>query len=147
MLGFPSETEEEMRSTIDFALESNLHIALFFVVSPFEGTELYEQLRDQLGLDTVDLTRVFTNQEVNFSEVPDDRFLAMRRRAYARFYLHPLRMWRILKAFPRRASLFRFAAAMTALTLLNVSPSLVYSPFSFVRRAISRSSSGRSRVG
>jgi len=37
MMGFPTETEEEMRMTIDFALKSSLHNALFFVVSPFEA--------------------------------------------------------------------------------------------------------------
>jgi len=47
MVGFPTETEAEMRMTIDFALKSSLHNALFFVVSPFEGTELYEQVCQQ----------------------------------------------------------------------------------------------------
>ena len=44
MLGFPSETEEEMRSTIDWASSSSFHTAAFFRVIPFKGTELFEEV-------------------------------------------------------------------------------------------------------
>ncbi len=44
MLGFPTETEEEVRETIKFAVESNLHSAYFFIVTPHEGTELFEMV-------------------------------------------------------------------------------------------------------
>lgn len=50
MLGFPGETREELKTTIKYALDSKLHTAQFFVVNPFEGTELAEQAR-ALGED------------------------------------------------------------------------------------------------
>lgn len=50
MMGFPSETEEELRGTIDFALRSKLHAAYFFVVTPFAGTEMHAQVVDERGI-------------------------------------------------------------------------------------------------
>jgi radical SAM superfamily enzyme YgiQ (UPF0313 family) len=42
MLGFPTETQAEMESTIQFALASKLTMAHFFFVVPQEGTPLYD---------------------------------------------------------------------------------------------------------
>lgn len=44
MLGFPTETRDEMEATIRFAVRSRLHEALFFIVTPFGGTVLGEQV-------------------------------------------------------------------------------------------------------
>jgi anaerobic magnesium-protoporphyrin IX monomethyl ester cyclase len=43
MLGFPTETREELWSTVDFAVDSKLHGAFFFQVVPFGGTELAQK--------------------------------------------------------------------------------------------------------
>ena len=45
MLGFPTETEQEMNTTIDFACKSKLHVALFFVLNPYKGTEIVNQIQ------------------------------------------------------------------------------------------------------
>ena len=42
MLGFPTETKEDMQQTIDFANSLNLHFAGFSMATPYPGTELYE---------------------------------------------------------------------------------------------------------
>jgi len=44
MLGFPTETIEDMRQTVEFALSSKLHSATFFVVNTFGGSELAKLL-------------------------------------------------------------------------------------------------------
>jgi radical SAM superfamily enzyme YgiQ (UPF0313 family) len=54
MLGFPTETEEEMQATIDFTLRSAAHMTFFFVVTPYEGTTLYETL-ERFGIHPEDL--------------------------------------------------------------------------------------------
>ena len=48
MFGFPTETLEEARSTVDLALRSPLHEALFFIVTPFAGTGLYELYQETM---------------------------------------------------------------------------------------------------
>ena len=42
MLGFPTETPEEMEQTVRFALDSKLSLAAFFFVVPQKGTPLYD---------------------------------------------------------------------------------------------------------
>lgn len=42
MLGFPTETIEEVRATIDFACATNLTDGYFFVVTHYPGTEMYD---------------------------------------------------------------------------------------------------------
>ena len=41
-MGCPGETEETMKKTIDFALELDPDIALFNIVSPNPGTQMYD---------------------------------------------------------------------------------------------------------
>ena len=49
MLGLPGETEEDMRKTIDFALELDADYTEFSVTVPYAGTEMYEVgLRESL---------------------------------------------------------------------------------------------------
>ena len=42
MLGFPTETQEEIQATIDFAVDSDLTMAHFFLVVPQPGTPIYD---------------------------------------------------------------------------------------------------------
>ncbi len=46
MLGFPTETEEELNQTVNYALDSSLLGATFFTVVYFPGTELYKMAQD-----------------------------------------------------------------------------------------------------
>jgi anaerobic magnesium-protoporphyrin IX monomethyl ester cyclase len=102
MLGYPSETEEELRATIDFAVSSRLHMAAFFITSPFPGTPIYEQFK-ALGKLSKDLNPVdhdYARTSFNGSEVPDKRFRRLHREAYMRFYFRPGRIMRILRDRP-----------------------------------------------
>ncbi len=56
MLGFPDETIEEMRKTINFAVECaklGMHEAGFFPVSAYPGTELAKNLNHEMCISTV----------------------------------------------------------------------------------------------
>tara|TARA_Y100000310_G_scaffold342413_1_gene445582 strand:- start:10563 stop:12164 length:1602 start_codon:yes stop_codon:yes gene_type:complete len=43
IIGFPDETMDDIQKTIDFANDSGLDFALFYVAQPYAGTPLYEQ--------------------------------------------------------------------------------------------------------
>ncbi len=108
MMGFPTETEDELRETIRIASESRLHTAEFFTVIPFPNTDvtLYVQEHTPEKLAHVS----FTNEEcwhirVNLSPLPDEVLFAYQRKAYRQFYLQPGRLYRILRDYPRRAYL------------------------------------------
>jgi anaerobic magnesium-protoporphyrin IX monomethyl ester cyclase len=114
MLGLPSEDEQEMRATIDFACRSPLHLALFFTVNPFKGTRLFELLRRAGKLDgpiTSDAYQYFGG-DFNGSDVPDERFRWLYRLAYYRFYSDPGRVLRILRDRPYWSDLPRRALHM-----------------------------------
>ncbi len=99
MLGFPTETEEEVKATIDFACKSKLHTALFFVVNMFKGTEIYNQAQEsgveipELNLEDFD----YHAMPFNVSAMPDKRLHRLYSGAYVRFYSNPVRIFMILK--------------------------------------------------
>ncbi|MGB9734760.1 MAG: B12-binding domain-containing radical SAM protein [bacterium] len=99
MLGFPTETEEELRSTINFACKSKLHEAIFFKVNPFGGTELYEQALISGKITSNSNTNSFNYHSTSFnlSEVPTKKFNRLYMLAYVRFYSNINRIIRILQ--------------------------------------------------
>jgi radical SAM superfamily enzyme YgiQ (UPF0313 family) len=66
MLGFPTETEEEMRETIRFALESPVHMAIFFLVTPYQNTELFN-----LALEH-GYTEIKEGKDLRYQNIGDD---------------------------------------------------------------------------
>lgn len=115
MLGFPSETEEEMQATIDWASKSAFHTAAFFRVIPFKGTELFQQVEHagyQLPTDWSAYEPYQT--DINLSTVAEPRILSLRKQAYRRFYLSPKRMWRIFKLIPNKSNMLPFLTLLFA---------------------------------
>ncbi len=107
MLGFPTETEDEARATVDFALTSRLHTAAFYRVIPFKGTDLHE-IAASVGQDPGDdleTMEFHQSNTVNVSLVPDGVLNRLKRQAYRRFYLSPRRIWSIVAALPNRRRL------------------------------------------
>jgi radical SAM superfamily enzyme YgiQ (UPF0313 family) len=103
MVGFPGETREEVKMTFDYALSSKLHSANFWFVTPFKGTELYDQAM-KMGYslpDQADGLHYF-DPSTDLSEVSADELKKMVQRTFLRFYLNPWRLWRILKLFPNK---------------------------------------------
>ncbi|MHC5065905.1 MAG: B12-binding domain-containing radical SAM protein [Planctomycetota bacterium] len=110
MVGFPTETEEEMQMTFDYALESKLNTASFFIVNANPGTKLYEQAK-ALGLkvDYEPGAHNYMDPDFQLSEVSTERMRKMMRRAYLRFFTDPRRMARLLWTMPHKGQLFGFA--------------------------------------
>ena len=102
MFGFPTETESELKATIEFACKSKLHLALFFVLHPFKGTEIVKQI-EQTGkqLPDIDL-KEFDYYIISFnpSSIENKKFHRLFTWAYLRFYLNPSRIFRILRDKP-----------------------------------------------
>jgi len=115
MLGFPSETEEEMQATIDWAAKSSFHTAAFFRVIPFKGTELFKQV-EHAGFDLPTDWSAYEpyQSDINLSEVEEKKIFKLRKQAYRRFYLNPLRMWRIFKSIPNKSNMLPFLTLLFA---------------------------------
>ncbi len=103
MLGFPTETEQEMRMTIDFARRSKFHTAAFYRVLPFPGSELYEIVRrERPDLEITPARFEYHSSDINLSRVPEEKVTSLRKEAYIRFYLNPLRLLRIFYRLPNK---------------------------------------------
>ncbi len=109
MLGFPTETREELQRTVDFAVESRLTMAHFFTVIPQPETPMYELARKESpeALAATDrdeeegasyrTARAWYERAYGF---PLADFV---RKTNRRFYLNPKRIARIVKRVPAKS--------------------------------------------
>jgi len=101
MMGFPTETEEELKETIRFAVESDLHSAIFFIVTPYKGTPLYDICQEEIKKRREDFTKYdCIDVAVNMSQVDDRMLFALQRKAFRLFYIDPWRIYHLLRAYP-----------------------------------------------
>jgi len=108
MLGFPTETEPEIRQTIDVVCHSSLHTTSFFTVTPFPNTDVYRRVLHATpeklsGIRYDDME--YATIHCNLSDVPDEILFSCQRQAHRRFYLNPRRVFRILRDYPSPGSL------------------------------------------
>jgi len=100
MLGFPTETAEEMEATISYAVSTDLFFASFFIVTPYPGTPLWDEtvaMRESAALDFGKYN--YLSGYFNLSAVSGGELRRLQRRAYRRFY--NAKALKILTALPR----------------------------------------------
>jgi radical SAM superfamily enzyme YgiQ (UPF0313 family) len=109
MLGFPTETPQEIRHTIDCALKSRLTLAHFFSVIPQPETPLYPLAMQEgrealLASDKEEEDGAQLRQSRSWYELaygyPLGRVI---RNAHLRFYFSPRRVLRILRRVPLKS--------------------------------------------
>ena len=123
MLGFPTETRAEMEATIEYALSLRNHIASFFYLMPFPGTEVAEA-DPAVSQKVRALTfRDASGIAVNLSAATDAEMRAVRRAGYRRVYFSPGRMARIARDVPKN---LRLAASALAVARLSCRESVNY---------------------
>jgi radical SAM superfamily enzyme YgiQ (UPF0313 family) len=89
LFGIPGETYEEALQTIDFACDLNPDIANFHALTPFPGTELYDNI-DRYGTMSGELSD-FTYQGAAFvpHTMTREQIAKLRQIAFKRFYSRP----------------------------------------------------------
>jgi radical SAM superfamily enzyme YgiQ (UPF0313 family) len=115
MLGFPTETEEEMEATIDWAARSAFHTAAFFRVIPFKGTQLFEEV-EHAGFDLPSNWEAYEpyQTDINLSQAPETRISKLRNKAYRSFYFRPSRLWLIFRLIPNKRAMLPYLAVLFA---------------------------------
>ena len=99
MLGFPSETREEMKETIDFACDLGLTTANFSLVIPNPGTDLRQTFIESRESNFEDFSEyTFDAASSNASEVEGEDLIKLKREANRRFYLSAQRLRHVLRA-------------------------------------------------
>ncbi|MBI4457061.1 MAG: cobalamin B12-binding domain-containing protein [Acidobacteria bacterium] len=97
MIGFPTETVEEIKQTIEFARKTDLDEALFSIVIPYAGTEINKMIYEQ-GLYDPDEVARHGKKVVTIKSEHFDFFTLkkLQQRAYLSFFLSKGRFLRML---------------------------------------------------
>ncbi len=95
LFGCPGETEETMEETIKFALELDPDIALFNIVSPNPGTQMYEWAVENNYLSTKTWDEYDWGEVIlKLPTVSPEKVKEYYRMAFKRFYLRPKYVFR-----------------------------------------------------
>ena len=125
-MGLPGETHEMIENTINFAVGSNLHTAMFHITTPFPGTPMFKEHVENTILsgqfngsreDYEEKLRSGVNRRGNFrgehgiplnlSKVSDAELIGLKRKAFAKFYFNPKRIFSLYRATPVKKRLVK----------------------------------------
>lgn len=108
MMGFPTETEEDIKQTIETVCMSKVHAASFWSLVPFPNTKVYDiaMRNNPEKLKSINYDdNEYPYMRFNFSAVSDEVLSRYQRRATRDFYLNPDRIFRIIRDFPQKQRL------------------------------------------
>jgi radical SAM superfamily enzyme YgiQ (UPF0313 family) len=110
MLGFPTETLDEIQATFDYAVKSDLVQAYFFNVVPQPGTPLYDlALRENEAALEAQTLKEYRTERSWYSQTYGVNMQAIMKRAYFRFYvLSPKRWLRLIWMMPLKNFVMQF---------------------------------------
>lgn len=122
MLGFPTETEEEMNQTIDFAVNSDLDVASFFKATDYNDIlKIYKSKSDNKGakrnisFDFKDIS--YYSIKGSQAQISAPELNAMILKAQRKFYLNLGRMWRGIKKYPSKRNYIKNVTSAVGLIL------------------------------
>jgi len=118
MLGFPTETLEEIQATVDYAVDSDLTQAYFFNVVPQPGTPLYDLAMQENAAALQSQTLQEYNANTTwYAAAHGVDMRKVIKRAYFRFFVLSPRRWpRLVRMMPWRSFLVESYAAVRLLT-------------------------------
>ncbi|MEK7775796.1 MAG: radical SAM protein [Planctomycetota bacterium] len=98
IIGYPTETREDILKTIQLAKELPLKRASFLLFQPLAGSEIYKQLKEQGKLQGIDLSKTEYSKP---SLVPEGlsgmkELIHLHRKAILEFYLRPRILFRFM---------------------------------------------------
>lgn len=89
IIGFPYETAEDIRQTIDFAYSCGLDYAFFFIAKPYAGSELFEIMKKEGFLSGSDVVRssMIEYSHYNVKNFTAEQLNEIRSKAMKGFYI------------------------------------------------------------
>ena len=108
MIGFPSETEEEIKETVGFVCSLPLELASFFIVTPQRGTHLYSMIKERFPSFEIDFNQYsYFMPNKNYEQVLNIPLLKLQRFAYRQFFFNFKRLMKLWFKVPRKIFLYR----------------------------------------
>lgn len=121
MLGFPTQTRDEILDTIRFAADSNLDVGYFFKATPYPGSPFFDATNTDLadGPDHyADLH--FYSVDRSYGEVEATELNRLLLFAQQTFYLKFRRLWRGFRKTPRKRIYLKNLMTLFALVLQGI---------------------------
>jgi radical SAM superfamily enzyme YgiQ (UPF0313 family) len=112
IIGLPTETEESIRQTIDFAKQLPLDIALFHIAAPYPGTPFFFEVvrngwfRPGTRWEQVDMDK---ETVLDYPGLPAERLMYWQKRAFREWAFRPGPMMTYLKMLLSDMSTFKSA--------------------------------------
>jgi radical SAM superfamily enzyme YgiQ (UPF0313 family) len=90
ILGFPTETKETAWETINFVEKLNPNDVGYYIATPYPGTPMYEQVRDDGSLKITDFDKYDTaTPTFEIAKLSMKELREIREQAFHSFYLRP----------------------------------------------------------
>jgi len=97
ILGAPMETKKEMNETLKLALKLDPDYAQFSILTPYPGTEIYEEAKQKGLLLSENFDEYTAGKPVLKTIVPKEELAKFLKKCYLRFYLRPKFLLRELR--------------------------------------------------
>lgn len=105
MLGFPTETLEEIQATLSYAIKSPLSHAHFFAVVPQPNTPIYNLAMQESEAATIGMANDertsgdYLSPKTWYSRAYGHDLHSQIRNSFIRFYFYPPRVMRLMRAY------------------------------------------------
>ena len=98
VIGFFKENSKTIQETLDFAIELDPDFAKFFILKPYPGSEIFEQLNNEGLIDTFDYSRygLYTNPVHHLHDLSAHEILKWQKKANRKFYLRPKKIFNLI---------------------------------------------------
>ncbi len=96
IIGLPDDTEASIRETIKYAKKLNTHVAQFFIMTPFPGTEFYEQVKGQIYVSDYEQFNSFT-PVFRHKNLTEKQLLKLKEKAFLQYYFRPKYIFKFLR--------------------------------------------------
>lgn len=120
ILGFPWETPRMMQDTIDFAKRLSPQIAIFFPLTPYPGTDLWDIVTEEVKPKSVEEWSKFVMTTLNprsyVKGITTPELKKTIRRAHMEFYLRPSQIWNMTRRMESFYEFFSYAKSAISLT-------------------------------
>ncbi len=98
IIGAPFETKKDIENTLKFAIKLNPDYAQFSILTPYPGTEIYEEAKRKNLLLTENFEEYTAGKPILKNEHMTPKEISkLLRRCYIRFYLRPRFIWNEIK--------------------------------------------------
>ena len=96
VLGLPEDSPEKIRESVEYAKRLNPHAAMFYLATPFPGTDYYDMVKDQLLTDDYERMDCFT-PVVRHPQLSPAELERLKERAYVSYYYRPKWFFSLLR--------------------------------------------------